>query len=158
MKLHLILLVLALLCGCVTSEAGKLFWKLSKAYKPHKEADEDMTVEAIKDEPTSEEPEIMMTGDDDGRPVKPSIMEQQLPKEQANNPHFRYYFTKVSPYGPGWYPTYGGMMFDENRMQEEMDAMREERQKFSHPKFVQWEGVDTKIVDVIYCDNKMLHY
>lgn len=128
---------MALLCGYVTSDAGKLFWKFSKAYKPHTEPD-DMGVDTgMKEEMVSEEPEMMTTGDDDGRPAKASMTEQLPPREKGTDPHFRYYFTKVSPYGPGWYPTYGGMVFDENRMQEEMNAMREERQKFNHPKFAE---------------------
>lgn len=112
MKRHVLLLMLVPLVGFVAADTGKLFGKLTKAYKDSGESD-DMGAEMAKGQSES-----MATGDDNddgGRVVKPT-KEQSLPLEQRYNPFFGNPFTKVTSYGLGWYPSYGGMVYDENRM------------------------------------------
>lgn len=134
MKVQLVLLVMALLVGFVTADAGSAFRKLSKAYMAHKDPGE------MRPEMTQDQPEMMA---EEEKMMELPMMDQSPPpmeyaRDNRYNPLFGHYYMKLVPYGydPGMYP-YGGVVYVDEQMGMDMNnAMDANMQRYPHPNVV----------------------
>lgn len=136
------LLVLALLVGFVTADAGKVFGKLSQAYRAHK-APGEMGAENMQPEMAQDQPE-MMAEDDEEKMMDPSMMEQAPPMDEGHerdnryNPYYGHYYMKLIPYGyaTGLYP-HGGVVYVNDHMGMDVNnQMEDHMQRYPHPNVV----------------------
>lgn len=133
MKCQLVLLVMALLVGFVTADAGKVYGKLSKAYMAHKDPGE------MQPEMAQDQPEMMA---DEEKMMEPSMMDQSPPMEHERdnrfNPYYGSYYMKMVPYGyaTGFYP-HGGVVYVDDHMGMDMNnGMDDNMQRYPHPNVV----------------------